>query len=72
MQCWQISNLLLQSSLSEKEAKEVCLVLVLLGWVFIELKPMLQKLMIASQVGLVHDLAESRTENGLARFNRFL
>ena len=72
MQCWQISNLLLQSSLSEKEAKEVCLVLVLLGWVFIELKPILQKLMIASQVGLVHDLAESRTENGLARFNRFL
>ena len=50
----------------------MCLVLVLLGWVFIELQPILQKPMIASQVRLVHVPAESHTENGLVRFNKFL
>ena len=39
----QVSNLLLPSNLSEEEAKEVHLVLILLGWVFIELEPFFNK-----------------------------
>ena len=39
----QVSNLLLPSNLSEEEAKEVHLVLILLGWVFIELEPFFKK-----------------------------
>ena len=72
MQPWQIPSMLLPSSLSEKEAKEMCLVRILLGWVFIELVAITQEFMTTSQEHLVHGLAESHMENGLARFNRFL
>ena len=50
----------------------MCLVCILLGWVFIELVAIIQEIMTTSQEHLVHGLAESHMENGLARFNRFL